>query len=82
MSEELVTRETGSSIAEQVEQRRSGLRLRVDHGGTLCSRCYINPPSPSHKYCRMCKNADNKARRARNKAALESVAIHAKAGGE
>lgn len=81
MSEELVTQETNSLwLEEQIKQRREGRRLRVDHGGTLCSRCYINPPSPTHKYCRLCKNADNKARRARNKAALESVAAIAKVG--
>ena len=81
MSEELVTQETNSSwIEEQIKQRREGRRLRVDHGGTLCSRCYINPPQATHKYCKPCKSADAKSRRARNKAALESVAAIAKGG--
>lgn len=73
--------DTRETLAAQIAQRMSGNRHRVMHGKTLCSRCYINPPQASHKYCKLCKNADAKARRARNKAALESVAIQAKVGG-
>lgn len=77
-----VTHETLSSttINQQVELRRAGRRKRVMHGKTLCSRCYINPPQATHKYCKPCKAADAKSRRARNKAALESIAAQAKAG--
>lgn len=74
------TAEPGPELTAQIEMRRLGRRKRVMHGKTLCSRCYINPPQASHKYCKPCKNADNKSRRARNKAALEAVAIQAKAG--
>lgn len=71
---------SSTDIAMQVELRRAGRRKRVMHGKTLCSRCYINPPQATHKYCKTCKSADAKSRRARNKAAMESVAALAKVG--
>lgn len=82
MSEELnVSRATNSTdLAEQLEQRRTGRRFRVDHGGTLCSRCYINPPQATHKYCKPCKAADSKSRRSRNKSAMAEVAARLKGG--
>lgn len=81
MDEELpVSREIPANIAQQIELRRQGRRQKVFHGKTLCSRCYINPPQATHKYCKPCKSADAKSRRARNKAALESVAAIAKVG--
>lgn len=49
-----------SKIVAQIEQRKLGNRHRVDHGGTLCSKCYEVPPLPSHKYCQACKNNYNR----------------------
>lgn len=68
-------------ITAQIKLKSEGRRKTVQHGGTLCSRCYSAPPLPSHRYCRMCKQAADRERLARNKAALEAVAIQAKAGG-
>ena len=67
-----VSQETLSSeaIAMQVELRRYGRRKRVMHGRTLCSKCLTNPPQATHKYCKPCKRADNRARYAMKKAAM------------
>lgn len=70
-----------ANIAAQIEMKKRGRRKNVYHGGTLCGRCYSAPPLPSHRYCRLCKQAADRERLARKKAALESVAIQAKAGG-
>lgn len=66
---------------EAEAKKNAPRRKTVRHGGTLCSRCYSSPPLPSHRYCRVCKQAADREWLARNKAALEAVAIQAKAGG-
>jgi hypothetical protein len=79
-----VSRETGRSIkrdpiaqdllAVQIDLRRQGKRKTVQHGGTLCSGCYDEPPLPNNRYGKKChakhqnewqrkKRADEKAKR-------------------
>lgn len=41
----------------QIEQRRTGKRGNVRHGGTLCSRCLRNPPASPDRYCAPCRAA-------------------------
>lgn len=65
---------SSAQIEAQIKRKREGLRKQVRHGGTLCSKCLINPPRPGNRYCRPCKNVDDRMRRARNKAALTGVA--------
>ena len=58
-------------IAAQVELRRAGMRRKVHHCGLLCSRCLENPPAgPNDRYCRPCRAADRRARRAASSAGV------------
>ncbi len=51
------------NVSTQVERRLEGLRKTVRHGGTLCSKCYKNPPrKPGQGYCIDCHNAWNRAK--------------------
>ena len=44
------------NIAAQIEAKRKGFRKLVNHCGTLCSKCYQNPPaSPTQRYCKLCR---------------------------
>lgn len=52
-----------ANITAQIEMKIAGRRKQVRHGGTLCSKCLINSPRPKARYCRTCKNADDKQRR-------------------
>lgn len=52
---------SGRNIDAQVERRLAGLRKTVRHGGTLCGKCYKNPPrGPGQGYCTECHNAWNR----------------------
>lgn len=65
MSDE-VSRETkslASDIDAQLAERAAGKRKNIKHGGTLCCRCHRNPPSTNGKYCKLCRNAYDAARR-------------------
>lgn len=70
-----VSHETNCSakITAQIELKLAGRRKTVRHGGTLCSKCLVNPPRQNQRYCRDCKNADDRARRARNKLAAPTT---------
>lgn len=43
------------NIRAQIDQKISGNRRRVFHGGTLCSGCYAEPPLPGQRYGIQCK---------------------------
>lgn len=58
-----VTDFSSEKLAAQIQQRKDGRRKLVRHGGTLCSKCLINPPS-SGGYCPRC-HADYEAQRRR-----------------
>lgn len=70
------------AIMLQVEQRRAGRRQKVHHHGLLCSKCLEKPPAgPNDRYCRDCRAADRRDRRAaakeinaRNAAIAQGVA--------
>jgi hypothetical protein len=68
------------NIQRQIDLRAAGRRKNISHGGTLCSKCLVNTPRPGQRYCKPCRNADDYARRARNKSALESAAAIARKG--
>jgi len=55
------------NIEAQIERRRLGFRKRVMHGGTLCSKCYENPPAKSQRYCAKCHSNAVMASRRRAK---------------
>jgi hypothetical protein len=63
---EHVSRQTilsGRNVDVQVERKLAGLRKTVRHGGTLCGKCYKNPPrKPGQGYCTECHNAWNRAK--------------------
>jgi hypothetical protein len=55
-------------IRAQIDELRAGRRMRVAHGGLLCSRCLENSPAgPNDRYCRPCRAADRRERRAQPK---------------
>lgn len=71
-----VSRETRclpSNIALQVEQKLAGKRKHVRHGGALCSGCLQNPPLPTGRYCRKCRNAHSKDAKKREREELKRL---------
>jgi len=73
---ETISRETDCStinIALQIQQKRMGRRQLVLHGGTLCSRCYEQPPRPGQRYCAPCHAADERARRVKRSEELKRL---------
>lgn len=50
------------NVAAQIEQKQAGRRKNIRHGGTLCSKCLVNPPSAKNqRYCKPCHNEAVKA---------------------
>ena len=59
-----------STVQLQIAAKYSGWRKIVRHKGTLCSRCYANPPrAANQRYCKAC-HADEQ-RQARKRAAYK-----------
>lgn len=66
-------------VTVQIEQKRSGYRKTVRHGGTLCSKCLTNAPAPKQRYCRPCHASAQAASRAKaktDKADRQSRILH------
>ena len=62
-----------TDIEMQILLKRAGRRKLVRHGGTLCSRCYAEPPMAGQRYGLRCHAAREKDRRAKVSAELKRL---------
>jgi hypothetical protein len=69
MSVDAISRETlAPGIIERLAAKAAGRIQRVHHGGALCSRCLVAPPSSAKThYCRPCHADAERKRRSRQR---------------